>query len=251
MMRSTRVLAMLMMTVSFVGTAVGVAVPQAPAKDPSARLKEVLPADVAAHVLATIADARAHDLPAAALENRALKSAAKGVAPADIAKSVNDQFDRMKLSKDALQNGRGTKPTDDEVDAGAELMRRGVDGATVSALAKSAPSGRSLTIPLYVVGSLMDRGLPSDAALQRVRDKLAARATDTELEELPGKSGQGQSEGRKPAATGRDLAATKRPGAAAGASNGHGGGGPPAGVPANGGSKAKPATTTGKKPPTP
>ncbi len=246
-MRSARVLAMMTMTASLMGAVVGIVSAQTPAKDPSARLKEVLPADVAARVLATIADARAHDLPAAALENRALKSAAKGVAPRDIEKSVNDQFDRMKLSKDALQKGRGTKPTDDEVDAGAELMRRGVDGAKVSALAKTAPSGRSLTIPLYVVGSLMDRGLPSDAALQRVRDKLAARASDSELEELAGKSGQG--EANKPAETGRDLAATKKPGAAAGAANGRGAGGPPAGVPANGGSGAKPSGRG--KPPTP
>ena len=249
MMRSARVLAMMTMTVSLVGTAVAVAFGQTPARDPSARLKEVLPADVAARVLATIADARAHDLPAAALENRALKSAAKGVAPRDIEKSVNDQFARMKVSKDALQTARGTKPTDDEVDAGAELMRRGVDGAKVSALAKTAPSGRSLTIPLYVVGSLMDRGLPSDSALQRVHDKLAARASDSELEELPGKSGRGDE--AKPAETGRDLAATKKPGAAAGAANGRGAGGPPAGVPANGGSGVKPTTTGRGKPPVP
>ncbi len=250
MMRSARVLAMMTMAVSLAAMAVDVVSAQTPARDPSARLKEVLPADVAARVLATIADARAHDLPAAALENRALKSAAKGVAPADIERSVNGQFDRMKVSKDALQRGRGTKPTDDEVDAGAELMRRGVDGAKVSALAKVAPSGRSLTIPLYVVGSLMDRGLPSDSALQRVHDKLTARASDTELEELPGKSGR--DEANKPAETGRDLAATKKPGAAAGAANGRGGGGPPAGVAANGGASAKPTTSgRGKKPPAP
>ena len=46
---------------------------QTPARDPSARLKEVLPADVAQRVLARIAEARAHQLPAEALENRALK----------------------------------------------------------------------------------------------------------------------------------------------------------------------------------
>ena len=52
---------------------------QTPAKDPSARLREVLPADVAQRVLARIAEARARELPAEALENRALKFAAKGV----------------------------------------------------------------------------------------------------------------------------------------------------------------------------
>jgi hypothetical protein len=241
MMRSTRMLAMMMTAAALSGSIVGVVAAQTPAKDPSARLKEVLPPDVASRVLAKIADARAHELPAAALENRALKSAAKGVPPADIEKSVDDQIGRMKVAKDALQKGRGRKPADDEVDAGAEVIRRGVDGAKVSELAKSAPSGRSLTVPLYVVGSLMDRGLPSDAALQRVHDKLAAKATDRELEGLPD-----QAAGNKPAVTGRDLAATKKP-AAAGASAGRAGG-PPAGVPANGG-KGAAASGRGKKPP--
>ena len=206
---------------------------QTPANDPSARLQQVLPADVASRVLAVIADARSHELPAAALENRALKFAAKGVAPADIERSVKAQADRMAAAKGALQDARGTKPSDDEVEAGAEAMRRGVDGAQVSALAKSAPSGRSLAVPLYVIGSLMDRGLPSDAALQRVHDRLAARASDTDLEklpsELPAQAVAGQA--HKPSTTGTDLAATKRPANA---------GGRPSDVPANGGAHGRP-----------
>ena len=207
---------------------------QTPANDPSARLSAVLPADVAQRVLATIADARAHDLPAAALENRALKFAAKGVAPADIEKSVKDQAARMEDAKDALESARGSKPADDEVEAGAEAMRRGVDGAQVSALAKSAPSGRSLAVPLYVIGSLMDRGLPSDAALQRVHDRLLAKASDADLEkmpaELPAQAAAGQA--HKPTTTGTDLAATKRPANA---------GGRPSNIPANGGTHGRPA----------
>jgi len=213
--------------------AAGSVAAQAPANDPSARLREVLPADVATRVLATIADARSHDLPAAALENRALKFAAKGVAPADIEQSVKAQADRMAKAQNALA-ARGTRPSDDEVEAGAEAMRRGVDGAQVSALAKSAPSGRSLAVPLYVIGSLMDRGLPSDAALQRVHDRLVNKASDTELEkmpnELPAQAVAGKA--HKPSTTGGDLAATKRPANA---------GGRPSTVPANGGGHGRPA----------
>ena len=47
MMRSIRLLAVVSMSVSLSAAAVA----QTPAKDPSARLKEVLPADVAARVL--------------------------------------------------------------------------------------------------------------------------------------------------------------------------------------------------------
>jgi hypothetical protein len=229
---------------------------QTPAYDPSARLREVLPADVADRVLDAIAKARARELPAQALESRALKFATKGVDPKSIEKSIDEQIERMAEAKDALQKGRGRKPADDEVTAGAEAIRKGVDGAKVSELAKTAPSGRSLAVPLYVIGSLIDRGLGSDAALQRVRERLQARASDVDLEhmpaELPAQAAAGQ--GNKPAETGRDLAATKRPGSAAGAGQGGGtAGGPPAGVPANGGAGARPTTPPGQqnKPTTP
>jgi len=196
---------------------------QTPAADPSARLREVLPADVAERVLARIADARARELPAAALENRALKFAAKGVPAADIERSVSEQADRMQRAKDAIEKGRGKRASGDEVDAGADAMRKGVDGAQVSALAKSSPSGRSLAVPLFVIGSLVDRGLPSDAALARVQERLQQRASDRELEDMAGNPGRG-----KPELTGRDLAATKRPERPT-----PNPGGPPANVPRN------------------
>lgn len=209
---------------------------QTPAYDPSARLQEVLPADVAQKVLATIADARAHELPARALEQRALKFAAKGVEPRLIARSIQQQEDRMEKAKDALDDVR--KPEDDEIEAGAEALRQGVDGAAVSELARSAPSGRSLAVPLFVIGSLVDRGLPSDEALARVLAKLQARASDRELEQIP--EGLGPNNGNRPADAGRPA----NPGKALGATKA--GGGPPAGIPANGGKGAKPTTNPGK-----
>jgi hypothetical protein len=230
MMRYTRTLAALAALCLAARGSVGA---QTPANDPSARLKEVLPADVADRVLSKIAEARARELPAQALENRALKFAAKGVAPADIERSVSEQSERMGKAKDALESGRGRKPSGEEVEAGAEALRQGVDGKAVSALAKTAPSGRSLVVPLYVIGGLVERGLRSDAALKRVQDKLTARASDAELEGLPAQAAAGQA--NRPAETGRELAGVK--------SGGHAASGPPAGVPANGGRAARPAVS--------
>src|SRR3954467_14628049 len=181
-----KILNRMLSTVAMAALLAPVASAQTPAHDPSDRLKEVLPADVADRVLAKIAEARARQLPAAALEHRALKFAAKGVAPADIEKSVSDQTDRMAKANDALRSARSKTPSDDEVEAGAEAIRMGVDGKQVSELAKSAPSGRSLAVPLFVIGSLVDRGLPSDEALKRVQARLEARAADAEIERLPG-----------------------------------------------------------------
>jgi hypothetical protein len=205
---------------------------QTPAKDPSARLREVLPADVAQRVLARIAAARARQLPAEALENRALKFAAKGVDPTSIERSVNEQAERMEVAKVALASARSSAPAGDEIDAGAEAIRKGVDGSSISLLAKSAPSGRSLAVPLFVIGSLTDRGLSSDDALKRVLARLKARASDADLESMPGdfpaKGSSGQ--GNRPASTGRDFGQSHKPATA----------GPPAGVPGNAGKKTNP-----------
>ena len=229
MARIHRFVSLVATVVAFAGTGA-----QTPAADPSARLREVLPADVAERVIARIAEARSHALPSAALENRALKFAAKGVPAADIEKSIREQADRMEKSRNAIENARTGKATGDEIDAGAEAMRKGVDGAQVSALAKSAPSGRSLAVPLFVIGSLVDRGLPSDAALKRVQERMQGRASDRELEEMPGAIGLAN----KPAVTGRDLAATKRPENPGRSPVG----GPPANVPRNPGRGNTPGT---------
>src|SRR5438477_3299916 len=95
------------------------------AHDPSAQLRQVLPAKVADHVLATIADARSHSLPAAALEQQALRLANKGTKPADVEKSIDESAENMKKAKAALEKG-GRKPTSSEVVAGSQLIGRGV-----------------------------------------------------------------------------------------------------------------------------
>jgi hypothetical protein len=228
-MKQTKRLAVLVLSVAL--SAQG-SIAQTPARDPSARLREVLPADVAQRVLARIAEARARQLPAEALENRALKFAAKGVDPRNIERSVNEQAARMETARAALASGRKSSPAGDEIEAGAEAIRKGVDAASVSLLAKSAPFGRSLAVPLFVIGSLTDRGLSSEQALQRVLARLKARASDSDLEsmpgELPAQAVAGQA--NRPASTGRDFGQSHRPATA----------GPPAGVPGNAGAKSKP-----------
>lgn len=227
---------------------------QGAGRDPVARLREVLPADVAERVIATVTAARERGLPAQALENRALKYAARGVAPEQIERSVVEHASRMDRAQSALAGARGgMRPGGDEVDAAAEAMRMGVDGAAVGALARSAPSGRSLAVPLFVVGNLVDRGLPSDEAIARVRDRLESRATDAELERMPDTDGprgpRGPREGMRPGE--RDGMRDGGPAAGRGAGPGMGRGMGPSGgqgmpgvrgpgVPQNGGPSTAP-----------
>jgi len=236
MFRGIRLLPLAVAVVSLTG---GRAQAQTPAADPSIKLRQVLPADVAERVLAKIASARSRELPAAAIENRALKFAARGVPASDIESSVDQQIGRMEQSKAAIEQGRGAKADGDEIEAGADAMRKGVDGRQVALLAKSAPSGRSLAVPLFVVGSLIDRGLPSDAALTQVQDKLKTRASDRELEDLPNSDGN---RGNK--LTGQDMAASHRPANAGRPDNA----GPPTNVPRNAGRQGNPGNGKGRKP---
>jgi len=243
MMKPTLCVAALLLATSLVGQASSA---QAVAIDPATRLREVLPPDVAQRILARIADARAGKLPAEALENRALKFAAKGVAPLDIERSVNEQAQRMTVARDAIARGRAGQPRHDEIEAGAEAIRKGVDGAAVSRLAKSAPPRRALAIPLFVIGSLADRGLTSDEALERVLDRLEANASDAELErmsgEVPVKASRGNAYGREKARPNRAGGNRKPEAAGRPAAPGK-----PAAVPGNGGARVKPGQA--KKPP--
>lgn len=211
---------------------------QGTSADLTARLREVLPAEVADQVIATVSEARSRGLPARALEQRALMLARKGVEPQAIARSVADESRAMGQAKAALARGRSGQTADSEVVAGAGAIRKGVDGAKVSELARSAPSGRSLAVPLFVIGSLVDRGLPSDDALARVLERLNARATDAELSQLPEQAtaGRARAEAARAAAGARRPAGAQGAGAAGGAR-----GGPPASVPPAASGRGRPA----------
>src|SRR2546423_4788053 len=232
-MRQLRPLA-LVLSLAIVGS---FAHAQVPAKDPSTRLREVLPADVAQRVLARIADARARQLPAEALENRALKFAAKGVAAASIERSVNEQVDRMDAARSALVAG-GRSPAGDEIEAGAEVIRKGVDGSAVSLFAKTAPSGRSLAVPLFVIGSLADRGVPVSEALQRVLSRLQQKVSDVDLEAIAGDLPAQAASARENGNNGRGNAFGR-----SGVSGRPATAGPPAGSPGNRGQKTNPGQT--------
>jgi hypothetical protein len=200
------------------------------AYDPSARLAEAIRDEsVRQHVLAVIAQARSRGLPAQALERTALKGAARNVPESEIQRAVVAQAERLERVQRALAQVPNRRSSDDEIEAGAEAVRNGVDVSELVDLATRAPSGRSLAVPMHVLGSLVARDLPPKEALAAVLAKLVARAPDGEIAQLPDQVAS-RPVGR-PELTGRDLAGTKRPGSA---------GAPPAGVPANGGAGVRP-----------
>lgn len=148
--------------------------------DAMARLADVLPADVSADVLQTIESARTMGLPTQAMAVLALEGVAKGRSGEEVLAAVEVLAGDMSGARDALQAG-SRAPGEGEVEAATAAMRMGVDGEAVSALAQSQPSGRALTVPLLVIGGLVERGLPSDEALAAVQARLSANADDAAL----------------------------------------------------------------------
>jgi len=186
-------------------------------QSPTDRLRAVLPPDVADQVIATVTDATSRGLPGRAIAERALEGIAKGRSGAEVRSAALALAADLAAAHDALVQA-GRTPDASEIESGATAMELGVDGATVSALASAAPSGRSLAVPLAVIGALVNRGLPSDDAVQAVLDRLTTRAasSDADLVEMPGEAGLLIARGYRPSDVGRALSA-----------------GRPAGVPAN------------------
>lgn len=153
--------------------------------DPVERLGDVLPPDVAAQVMQRIENARAQALPDEAVANLALEGVAKGRSGEEVLAAVESLVGDMGRAQSALQ-AAGRVPGAGEVEAATAAMRMGVDGSAISELAQSQPSGRSLAVPMLVMGGLADRGLPSDEALAQVAARLSESADDAALMgELP------------------------------------------------------------------
>ncbi|HUG38291.1 MAG TPA: hypothetical protein VML54_15140 [Candidatus Limnocylindrales bacterium] len=172
---------------------------------PSQRLTEVLPPEVAAQVLDHIESARQQGLPVNAMANHALEGVAKGRSATEVLASVELLVADMGRAREALQTAQREHGAG-EIEAATAAMRMGVDGDDISALASSQPSGRTLAVPLLVVGGLVQRGLPSDDALAAVQSRLAAGLDDAALLGDFPEVGQALTQGLRPDQIGTALA---------------------------------------------
>lgn len=178
-------------------------------QNPVERLRQVLPPTIAEQVIATVTEATSRGLPAQAIANRALEAHAKGRDGAAVSAAAKALAQSLADARGALERG-GRKPDAGEIESGANALGLGVESATISELASSAPSGRSLAVPLAVIGALVNRGLPSDDALAAVSERLNARASNEELVTMPGEAGRLIAEGKRPAEVGRALGEAHR-----------------------------------------
>jgi RNA polymerase sigma-70 factor (ECF subfamily) len=150
----------------------------------SSRLKKILPKITAERVLGTIAQARAHGLPATALENRALKYAVRQVSSKDIEQSIAADADAMERGGQLLTAAGRRDPSGAEIDATAQLIGEGVDSATIAQLVKASPANRPLEVPLRVGAELVALNTSPSEAMLRVAEKVNSGASNTQLEHL-------------------------------------------------------------------
>jgi RNA polymerase sigma-70 factor (ECF subfamily) len=169
---------------SSVLSATGTAPSTIDASSPSARLKKLLPKRSADRVLAAISSAKSRGLPAAALENRALKFAMRNVKPSDIEDAIVADAEAMGKASQLLTAAGRREPTPTEIDAAAQLLGEGADSASIGALAKSATSTRSLETPLRVSAELVATTEKPADALTRVEERVRKGATDAQLDQL-------------------------------------------------------------------
>ncbi|MEX2465321.1 MAG: hypothetical protein WD995_00330 [Gemmatimonadota bacterium] len=211
-------------------------------EDPAARLAGRLPADIEATVLDRIQRAQQMQLPSGPLTDLVLQGVAKGRSGSEVLAALDGLTVGLGIARDALARS-GAAPSVEEVEAAGMAMRMGVDAESVAGLARSRPEGRSLSVPLLVLGGLTQRGLPSDQALSQVVERLAARMDDAGLlADLSGPAGAPGLERGPPIEPpagpfgpgGQGAPGVGNPGAGPPFPVGPSGGGRPSGTPADG-----------------
>ena len=142
---------------ALVALAIAAAAQRAAAQDP--RLVAQLDAATQQRVGAVIERARAASLPVEPLVDKALEGARKRAPDARIIEAVTSLAARLDSSRAAL----GTSSTDAELVAAAAALQAGVAPGVLSRL-RQERAGRSLAVPLVVLGDLVARGVPHDTA---------------------------------------------------------------------------------------
>lgn len=177
-------------------------------QDPVERLREVLPATVAERVIGIVTEAQSQGLPGYAVANRALEVLAKGKNAETAGAAARAFAAELAASRGAFVTA-GRTPDANEIEAGAAAMAMGVDGKTVSDLARNAERSGPLAVAVTVLGALVQADLPVGVAYEAVLDRFNAGADNSELAALPGEAGRLIAEGHRPAEVGRALASAR------------------------------------------
>jgi hypothetical protein len=143
-----------------------------------------LSANAQARVDADLRVAREHDLPEQPIRRRVAEGQAKGASEASIVMASGRALAELQTAHEAMVSAGHEHPTSEETTRGAQLVARGYTSAQIEAVARRAPSDRSLVVAFETLSSLRARGVSTERAASQIEQRLAARASDAELHDL-------------------------------------------------------------------
>lgn len=174
----------LTMVVVILALKLAVATSPSSAQSVDATIRGLLPGAPGDSAAAVAAAARAAGLPVMSLELLVRQGVAKEVAPPAVVAALRAEVDRLSRAQAVLVGERG-QVNERELRAAADALHRGVTVDAIARLARLAPAGRSLELPIFVLAGLVDRGIPVDDALAAVRARMLEGTDDRELGDLP------------------------------------------------------------------
>lgn len=137
-----------------------------------------------ARIEAVYARAEAQDVPREPVERRVAEGRAKGAAEATVVAAAERVMANLEASQSAMLAAGRKRPAPAEMERAAHAMDRGVTAVQIEAMARKAPSERSLVVAFDVLTQLTAQGTPVATALAQVEGKLESRATDASLTSL-------------------------------------------------------------------
>lgn len=146
--------------------------------DPESRLAKLDPAS-RRQIQALFDSASQAQLSPDVLLMKTLEGISKGKPGAQIVTVVRRYFEALKQARSALGDGVHK----DELVAAAGAVQAGVKPTAIAQL-RSSRVGREITVPLVVLGDLVSRGVPSDAASSAIIRLTQGGAADSDFRGL-------------------------------------------------------------------
>lgn len=153
-------------------------VPLAGQETPRERARRTLPSDVFAELSRLGAEMEASGVPAAPIFNKALEGWAKRVPPERLMPAIREHAGRLHQAHDAL----GPAADVSLLVAGADALRRGVPADALRSLPRDRPRS---PMALLVLAELLESGVPTDRALQTLRQAIQQRTRDDRMLDIP------------------------------------------------------------------
>jgi hypothetical protein len=143
-----------------------------------ARAQATLPAEVVAELDALAAEMAPAGVPAEPLYTKALEGAAKRVPPDRLLPAVRSYADRLGRARRALGPTAGMPL----LVAGADALQRGVPDDALRGLPSDLPRS---PVAVLVLAELVESGVPTDRALETLREAMARRTRDARMLDIP------------------------------------------------------------------